>query len=61
MDTSLPKAVYLEINEAQSLVGQRVLFEGYVQHIRKQSKKLWFLKLREGTGYLQCVLENKLV
>jgi asparaginyl-tRNA synthetase len=61
MDVSLERAESVTIEKVQSMVGKRVLVRGWVQHLRKQSKKLWFLKLRDGTGYVQCVLENKLV
>lgn len=59
-DPSLPTAKKIKINEAVSHRGQRVKVSGWVHRLRQQGKVLTFILLRDGTGFLQCVLTGKL-
>jgi len=60
-DKNLTVAKRERIRNLESLRGQRVKVFGWVDRIRTQGKTLAFILLRDGTGYLQCVLVNKLV
>ncbi|GJE94703.1 asparaginyl-tRNA synthetase [Phanerochaete sordida] len=57
-DESLPQAKKAKINNLEALRGQRVLVSGWVHRLRSQ-KDIIFIVLRDGTGYLQCVLSGK--
>lgn len=59
LDRSVPFTC-CKIRDLARFRGQRVCVCAWVQHIRQQSKVLWFLGLRDGTGYLQAVLTNDL-
>jgi len=59
-DPSLPKANILKIKETNADVKGRVRIYGWVHRLRRQGKTLMFLVLRDGTGFLQCVLNNEL-
>uniref|UniRef100_A0A915E274 Aminoacyl-tRNA synthetase class II (D/K/N) domain-containing protein n=1 Tax=Ditylenchus dipsaci TaxID=166011 RepID=A0A915E274_9BILA len=52
MDVSLPEPTTATIRDRQKFVGQRVKVFGFVHRLR-QGKKLTFLVLRDGSGYLQ--------
>ena len=47
-----------QIGAAQ--VGQTVTLNGWVNHMRS-SGKVAFVQLRDGTGYIQCVAEEKIM
>ena len=49
-----------KIGHLEPLRGQRVKVSGWVHRLRSQ-KDIIFIVLREGTGYLQCVLSGKVV
>ncbi|CAF4528664.1 unnamed protein product [Rotaria sp. Silwood2] len=58
-DSSLPKAKVLKIKALKNEHGARVKVFGWVHRIRRQGKNLMFIVLRDGTGFLQCVLADK--
>lgn len=55
-DTSLPAAKTVKIRDMAAHVDQRIKVFGWVHHLRKDGKKLWFIDLRDGTGFAQIVL-----
>ncbi|CAH0713944.1 unnamed protein product, partial [Brenthis ino] len=59
-DPTLPKAKVVKIIKAGEHRGERICVRGWVHRLRRQGKVLAFLTLRDGTGYLQCVLHGKL-
>lgn len=69
-DTSLPKAVTINLGEKVALGsgertkdsttrGTRVVVRGYVHRFRSQ-KEVLFVTLRDGSGFIQCVLTGQL-
>ncbi|CAG9863953.1 unnamed protein product [Phyllotreta striolata] len=59
-DKSLPKAKKIRIFEGESNRDARVKINGWAHRIRRQGKNLMFITLRDGTGFLQTVLNDKL-
>ncbi|KAN0025912.1 hypothetical protein ACTFIU_001676 [Dictyostelium citrinum] len=60
-DASLPTPKRLKIRECSpKFANQRVEVHAWAHHVRNQ-KKIVFLELRDGTGFLQCVLSGDLV
>ncbi|XP_046859954.1 asparagine--tRNA ligase, cytoplasmic-like isoform X2 [Xenia sp. Carnegie-2017] len=59
-DASLDKAKKIKIRESVGHREQRVMIQAWVHRIRRQGKTLMFLVLRDGTGFIQCVLSDKL-
>ncbi|XP_022440109.1 asparagine--tRNA ligase, cytoplasmic isoform X2 [Delphinapterus leucas] len=59
-DPSLAEPSCVKIRELEGYRGQRVKVFGWVHRLRRQGKNLMFLVLRDGTGYLQCVLSDDL-
>lgn len=57
-DKSLPCPIEIKIRLGSGHHGQRVKIYGWVHHLRRQGKGLMFLVLRDGTGFLQCVLTD---
>lgn len=62
-DDSLPPAIPIKIRDAVKarLDKTRVKISGWVHRIRHQGKSMIFVVLRDGTGFLQCFLDQKMV
>lgn len=59
-DPSLPEAKRIRITEGAEHREGRVRIYGWVHRLRRQGKGLMFITLRDGTGFLQCVLNDLL-
>lgn len=59
-DKSLSPAKKIKITATKDHREQRVKIFGWVHRLRQQGKNLMFIVLRDGTGFLQCVLAEKL-
>ncbi|XP_018019674.1 asparagine--tRNA ligase, cytoplasmic isoform X2 [Hyalella azteca] len=59
-DISLPPAKLIKIRDGESQRGLRVKVKGWIHRLRRQGKNMMFVVLRDGTGFLQCVLLDKL-
>ncbi|XP_012232225.1 asparagine--tRNA ligase, cytoplasmic [Linepithema humile] len=59
-DESLAKPKQIKIREAPDHKDERVALYGWVHRFRRQGKALIFITLRDGTGFLQCVMTDKL-
>ncbi|XP_066458621.1 asparagine--tRNA ligase, cytoplasmic [Eleutherodactylus coqui] len=60
VDPNLPEPVTAKIRELEAYRGQRVKVFGWVHRLRRQGRTLMFIVLRDGTGFLQCVLSDNL-
>ena len=61
LDPSLPAASSVKIRGLADYHNKRVVVRGWVHRLRRQGKAMMFVVLRDGTGYLQCVMTDKLV
>ncbi|RCH81639.1 putative asparagine--tRNA ligase, cytoplasmic, partial [Rhizopus stolonifer] len=59
-DKSLPTAEKIKIRQSTENRSKRVKVSGWVHRHRVQGKDMMFVVLRDGSGYLQCVLTGKL-
>lgn len=59
-DPSWAAAKLIKICKGGENRGVRVKFYGWVHRLRRQGKGLMFVTLRDGTGFLQCVLTDVL-
>ncbi|XP_076350245.1 asparagine--tRNA ligase isoform X2 [Tachypleus tridentatus] len=57
---SLPDPFQIKIRDSKSYRDKRIKIYGWVHHLRRQGKVLMFIVLRDGTGFLQCVLTDSL-
>lgn len=58
-DKSLPKSKKIKIRSIADFIGKRVEVHGWVHRLRLQKGRA-FIILRDGTGFLQCVLNGDL-
>ena len=60
-DPSLPEPVEVKIRDLKAeMHGKRIVIHGWAHRVRRQGKTLMFITLRDGTGFLQSVLNGKL-
>jgi asparaginyl-tRNA synthetase len=59
-DPALPAARQVKIKDLDQSTTDRIKVFGWVHRLRRQGKNLMFLVLRDGTGFLQCVLNDLL-
>ncbi|KJE91596.1 nars-prov protein [Capsaspora owczarzaki ATCC 30864] len=52
----LPAAKTIKLRDTVAHRGTRVKVQGWLHNLRRQGKDMMFLVLRDGTGYLQCLL-----
>uniref|UniRef100_A0A1B6DJG9 Asparagine--tRNA ligase, cytoplasmic n=1 Tax=Clastoptera arizonana TaxID=38151 RepID=A0A1B6DJG9_9HEMI len=59
-DTALPKAKLIKISKGKEFRNIRIKVNGWVHRLRRQGKVLMFITVRDGSGFLQCILNDKL-
>jgi len=59
-NVSLPQPSKRKIKQLAESRGTRVVVSGWVHRLRTQGKALMFITLRDGTGFLQCVLHGEM-
>lgn len=59
-DASWPAAKSIKIRDSVANRNIRVKIYGWVHRLRRQGKSLIFITLRDGTGFIQCVLTDQL-
>ncbi|KAJ8908018.1 hypothetical protein NDN08_008115 [Rhodosorus marinus] len=60
LDKDLPTPNECKIRDLKPMLGKRILIHGWVHHMRWDGKRLLFIELRDGTGFLQSVLTDDL-
>jgi asparaginyl-tRNA synthetase len=60
LDPSLPAPTTAKVRDLPRHVGARVKVHGWVHHLRQDGKKLFFVDLRDGSGFAQVVLTGDL-
>jgi asparaginyl-tRNA synthetase len=59
-DMTLPKAASIKIRDIAGYHNQRVVVHAWIHRLRRQGKSMIFLVLRDGTGFLQCLLSDNM-
>ncbi|PJF19294.1 Asparagine--tRNA ligase, cytoplasmic [Paramicrosporidium saccamoebae] len=61
-DPTLPAAQKIKIRAAEKarIDGKRVVIFGWAHRVRMQGKSMMFVTLRDGSGYLQCLLGKEM-
>ncbi|XP_033749837.1 asparagine--tRNA ligase, cytoplasmic-like [Pecten maximus] len=59
-DATLPAAKQIKIRDSVAKRDVRVKVYGWVHRMRRHGKNMMFIVLRDGTGFLQCILSDKL-
>jgi len=59
-DPTWPEAKKIKITDCETNRGVRIAVYGWVHRLRRQGKGLMFITLRDGSGFLQCVLTDTL-
>ncbi|XP_046571237.1 asparagine--tRNA ligase, cytoplasmic-like isoform X1 [Haliotis rubra] len=59
MDKSLPEPKQIKIQDSVASRNIRVKVFGWVHRLRRQGKNLMFVVLRDGSGFVQCVMNDK--
>lgn len=59
-DMSLPTPKQIKMRDAVQTRDVRVKIFGWVHRLRRQGRNLMFVVIRDGTGFLQCVMADKL-
>ncbi|XP_045468080.1 asparagine--tRNA ligase, cytoplasmic [Harmonia axyridis] len=59
-DKTLPEAKRIKIAQGKNNRGQRIKIFGWAHRIRRQGKGMMFITIRDGTGFLQSILTDKL-
>jgi len=58
-DPNLPAPKCIKLRESVQNRGKRIVVSGWVHRLRRQGKKLMFITLRDGTGFIQAVVKDK--
>ncbi|XP_067665731.1 asparagine--tRNA ligase, cytoplasmic-like [Haliotis asinina] len=59
MDKSLPEPKQIKLRDSVANRNIRVKIFGWVHRLRRQGKNLMFVVLRDGSGFVQCVMNDK--
>ena len=59
-DASLPLAKFIKLRDAEKFRDVRVKVSGWIHRIRVQGKDMMFVVLRDGYGFIQCVMTGEM-